>query len=1465
MGLLRALPILILTALHLNISAQVSGKRPMSLLEERNINFFSLVKDSSWNRSGKKTSTLPTERIASSPFDTCATYTYRLKIGTDNSNEEVSDITVLRSGGVLVTGKTNNNNQQDDALLIRLDANGSVLWLKTYGLSDRREIFYKARETSDGGIITIGSVFGPVAGEGYILICKLDGNGNLQWTNKYRSSTNSFAEGADIIELTEGNFAFIGDDRIKLLYGKLSVSGTLLWNREVKLSDSTRAINITENNYEDIEIATTGMDTGWHVSNLIDVTRSNGNLVWRKRLGGSVTQSHYIFQKMVYTDPLPRITGIYAANGQPYQFIRLTSHGMAGFGATEHYTIPGVTVDATSTLVMTTWAEALAFSPGSNSNSISIFQHIPDVDQIPWAYSYISVSNLQLTAIEKTKDGGFLAACNITNNSTRDILLIKVDSVGLSPGCEQNSIIVSDTLMPLSISEAPIASTVNSLSVDNNPITTNTIFLDSVYYCRQLTCPIQPAEDTCLATFTKHYRSYEFAEVPGPASMTNDDHIILSGLHRDIPYDPSSQTFFMIKTDNKGNLVAKKRFRVGQNSSLFSQIKLADNNIMVVGFFLQSSTAYGIFLMKLDNDLNVIWKKNYSVTQPSWGFKSISEAADGSLFISMTYHDFATMNDRMVLTKLDNAGNFLWQKIYRPPEAMSLFGNWGGTVCLLQDIYFSSQIFYDVEQKWKAMVTKIDQATGNILWNKMYSYPGQETALSGGTKMSGNSFLMRAYIDAPGQNGPVLIKMDGDGNILHSIMHNHPTGSILSSSTLANNSDIILSGSFSGYWVSEAYYTFVRLDSNLNIKYSKRSPMFVSTGSAGIVEDQQGFVYVFGSNGYNNSYNADISLKKYTYDGMSGTCPSDTFIFQQSVPLLNVINRPLNTTTGAAFPIVDIPFSEFDFSLQQNGVFCGSVSGCDTLWLNGPPAITCDSSSAIIIYANKNPGCHASVNWIVNPSEVEVQQRTDSLIRIRLLQNATVTIRAQLLTGCRVFEDSIKIVANLSPKLRLGPDTVLCPNNSLVLNARSGFQTYLWQDNSTDSIFLVTSPGNYFVETTDACGNVFKDTVVVAPAPPIPFNIGPDLIKCNSDSLVLTSPPGFLNYTWGPAYNINQMTGQSVIVFPTVDTSYMIKAEKAPGCFAYDTVHITVHQSLSINLGADTSFCVGNSVTLNAGTGFQTYTWSTGANTQQIQVQSAGTYSILAIITEGCKSYDTLRVVNVFNKPRVNLIDDSLLCANINRILDPGPGFKTYLWSNGSSGQTMTINSAGTYWVLVTDLHGCSNSDTTVITRTLTPPSGFLPPDTSLCRYSSLLLQPGSSFSSYLWSNGFTGNAITVTQPGAYWLQVSDNYDCKGRDSILVLPKQCMEGFYIPNAFTPNNDGNNDIFRPLLFGIVAKYKFKVYNRWGEKVFETSSLQNGWDGKVKGISTDANVFVWQCSYQFQGQKEEFRKGTFVLIR
>jgi gliding motility-associated-like protein len=101
--------------------------------------------------------------------------------------------------------------------------------------------------------------------------------------------------------------------------------------------------------------------------------------------------------------------------------------------------------------------------------------------------------------------------------------------------------------------------------------------------------------------------------------------------------------------------------------------------------------------------------------------------------------------------------------------------------------------------------------------------------------------------------------------------------------------------------------------------------------------------------------------------------------------------------------------------------------------------------------------------------------------------------------------------------------------------------------------------------------------------------------------------------------------------------------------------------------------------------------------------------------------------------------------------------------------------------------------------------------------------------------------------------------------SVVLDDSGCPKDIHVPTGFTPNNDGRNDILRPLIKGHVTSYSFTIYNRWGEKVFETSDPGKGWDGKFRGLLLDTQVFVWYCTYQFPNREKQMVKGTVTLIR
>lgn len=204
------------------------------------------------------------------------------------------------------------------------------------------------------------------------------------------------------------------------------------------------------------------------------------------------------------------------------------------------------------------------------------------------------------------------------------------------------------------------------------------------------------------------------------------------------------------------------------------------------------------------------------------------------------------------------------------------------------------------------------------------------------------------------------------------------------------------------------------------------------------------------------------------------------------------------------------------------------------------------------------------------------------------------------------------------------------------------------------------------------------------------------------------------------------------------------------------------------------------------------------------------------------------------------------------------PGNYTVTGKTGSTGTTLT-DLCGNSMILT------STTASLPFEVTQPPAPNFLPPDTTKCDYSTITLSATPGFAGYLWNTQDTTSSIAVINAGTYTLQVTDSNGCKVSESMVVTDSTCPEYVYLPNAFTPNNDGRNDIFRPIFAGAASEFRFAVYDRWGRVMFETSTPYAGWDGTTGGREQPAGVYVWVCVYKLYGLPEKAQRGTVMLIR
>ena len=478
---------------------------------------------------------------------------------------------------------------------------------------------------------------------------------------------------------------------------------------------------------------------------------------------------------------------------------------------------------------------------------------------------------------------------------------------------------------------------------------------------------------------------------------------------------------------------------------------------------------------------------------------------------------------------------------------------------------------------------------------------------------------------------------------------------------------------------------------------------------------------------------------------------------------------------------------------------------------------------------------------------------TDSIFVVT--NSGTYALTVIYAGGCSA-SDSIVVAVNAAPSIELGNDTTVCSGQSITLTASPLSANLIWQDGSTANTFAVNATGEYSVTATDTNGCTTSDSITVTVLTTGAVDLGNDTTICEGQLLILDATTPGAAYEWQDG-----STSATYIVLTPGSFSVTISAN---GCIVVDSIDVSVIPSPNADLGSDTILCNGQFLTLDAGNVGSGYLWSTGETTQSIAVTQSGEYAV-SVTALGCSVTDTVNVTFT-GFQNVELGNDTMLCEGSFVILNT-PTNPPYAWSTGETNQSITVGAAGTYWVQ-TGTGDCSASDT-IIVASLPSPQISLGVDTSLCVGETLLLGAGASGHSFVWSTGTTSQTIAVTNPPQIvWLLTSQG-QCITADTIVISDADCFNlgegcGLFVPNAFSPNDDGINDLFL-IIHCPLDNYRLNIYNRWGELVYTTDDPDAGWDGTFKRVPQPLGVFAYYLQATADGGERIFRKGNVTLLR
>jgi hypothetical protein len=372
-------------------------------------------------------------------------------------------------------------------------------------------------------------------------------------------------------------------------------------------------------------------------------------------------------------------------------------------------------------------------------------------------------------------------------------------------------------------------------------------------------------------------------------------------------------------------------------------------------------------------------------------------------------------------------------------------------------------------------------------------------------------------------------------------------------------------------------------------------------------------------------------------------------------------------------------------------------------------------------------------------------------------------------TGCSKA-DTVNIVINAAPNFNLGNDTNFCAGNSITLNATSTNATYLWENNSTAATRTVTSSGTYRVTVTNNFGCIKRDTIIVTVNPMPVVNLGNDTTVCNNVVFPLNATNPSSTYLWS-----NGATTPTINV--TTPGIYHVTVTRTGNCIAKDTIAVMHSSAPTTSIGNDTTICAGTSLTLNATTPSSTYLWDNNATTATRTVAAAGIYNVTITNQFGCFKRDTIEIA-VSPLPVVNLGQLITICDGATVQLNAQNPGASYLWDNNATSQTRSVTTSGTYHVTVTNPFHCVGTDTVeVVVNPL--PIVDLGADSIICRNVPIILDAQNAGDTYAWNTGATSQTISVNQAGTYTVMVTNQYNCNESDTIEIdlLPLPINNGF----------------------------------------------------------------------------------------
>lgn len=472
------------------------------------------------------------------------------------------------------------------------------------------------------------------------------------------------------------------------------------------------------------------------------------------------------------------------------------------------------------------------------------------------------------------------------------------------------------------------------------------------------------------------------------------------------------------------------------------------------------------------------------------------------------------------------------------------------------------------------------------------------------------------------------------------------------------------------------------------------------------------------------------------------------------------------------------------------------------------------------------------------------------------------------------------------PLVDLGPDTVLCAADSLVLEAgpANAGTNRLWSTGDTTSSLTVITSGTYWLRASyGTCAH--SDTIRILFRKQLLSILGRDTTLCPTDSFLLQVPDSTLGAFHWTTPDQQQVSGHCL--WASDSGQYVLHVESVTGCSALDTLQVSFHALPAAHAGPDTLLCYNQEYTMQ-GSGGITYQWtparylsSDTIPNPKAQLPHTQHYTLTVSNRHGC--VDSSQVLLEVRPPlQVEVAaSNMLLCSGESTTLTATPSggdsaAYRFNWSGMSQpGSTLHLAPVESGWQQVTLTDGCSEAaiDSLWLEVVPQPVAAFsiVPSDTVVAGTRVHFMNESQNASSYHWQLGIDGKESQEVSPlfryqqgGRFMVMLIANNTARCTDTATgVLFVESVLQVFIPSAFSPNTDPHNEVFRP-----ISNQPFsgtlRIWNRWGELLWQGDAAI-GWNGFLDGSLVPEDVYIYTLELEEQVEDREVLKGTVTVVR